>query len=179
MLKEFEVESVGNAQHHELHKTMPRGPVKIDNQSPELAESVGSTFHITTNDDETIEEDIEDAPLELEEGVKETVDELKEINLGTTKEPRPIYISTLMTSEEERQYVDLLHQFRDVIAWTFKEMPGLDPRVAVHHLAIKNGARPVKQAQGRFRPELAPSIEAEINKFIEAGFRDLNHTLLG
>ncbi|GAA0167883.1 hypothetical protein LIER_22722 [Lithospermum erythrorhizon] len=90
MLKEFEVESVENTQHHEVYKTMSRGPMKIDNHSPELEESVGSTFHITTNDDEIIEEDMEDAPLELEEGVKETVDELKEINLGTTEEPRPI-----------------------------------------------------------------------------------------
>ncbi|GAA0143302.1 hypothetical protein LIER_04020 [Lithospermum erythrorhizon] len=65
-----------------------------------------------------------------------------------------------MTSEEERQYVDLLHEF----AWTYKEMPGLDPRVAVHHLAIKNGARPVKQAQRTFRPKLVPSIEVEGSK---------------
>ncbi|GAA0147863.1 hypothetical protein LIER_07460 [Lithospermum erythrorhizon] len=112
---------------------------------------------------------MEDAPLELEEGVKAMVDELKEINLGTTEEPRPIYINALMTSEEERQYVDLLHEFRDVFAWTYKEMPGLDPRVVVHQLAIKNGARPFKQAQRRFRQELAPSIEIEVNKLIEAG----------
>ncbi|GAA0183497.1 hypothetical protein LIER_42416 [Lithospermum erythrorhizon] len=92
ILKEFDVESVENAQHYEVYKTILRGLVKIDNYSPELEESVVSTIHITTNDDETIEEDMEDAPLELEEGVKVTVDELKEINLGTTEEPRPIYI---------------------------------------------------------------------------------------
>ncbi|XP_060178190.1 uncharacterized protein LOC132608130 [Lycium barbarum] len=49
-------------------------------------------------------------------------------------------------------------------------MPGLDPKVAVHHLAVKNGTRPIKQAQRRFRPELVPSIENEVNKLIEAGF---------
>ncbi|GAA0147886.1 hypothetical protein LIER_36601 [Lithospermum erythrorhizon] len=36
-------------------------------------------------------EDAEDAPSTLEEGVKVTVDKLKEINLGTDDEPRPIY----------------------------------------------------------------------------------------
>ncbi|XP_019160960.1 PREDICTED: uncharacterized protein LOC109157567 [Ipomoea nil] len=50
------------------------------------------------------------------------------------------------------------------------EMPGLDPKVAVHHLAVKNGCRPVKQAQRRFCPELIPLIEIEVNKLIEAGF---------
>ncbi|KAL0293006.1 UNVERIFIED_CONTAM: hypothetical protein Sradi_6960400, partial [Sesamum radiatum] len=50
------------------------------------------------------------------------------------------------------------------------EMPGLDPKVAVHHLSVKKGARPVKQGQRRFRPELIPLIEGEVNKLIEVGF---------
>nr|GMD50510.1 uncharacterized protein LOC109150426 [Ipomoea batatas] len=49
-------------------------------------------------------------------------------------------------------------------------MLGLDPKVVVHCLVVKKRCRPVKQAQRRFRPELIPSIEAEVNKFIEAGF---------
>lgn len=49
-------------------------------------------------------------------------------------------------------------------------MPRLDAKVVVHHLSIKKGARPVKQAQHRFRPELVPLIEAEVNKLIEVGF---------
>ena len=43
-------------------------------------------------------------------------------------------------------------------------MPGLDPTVAVHQLAIKQGMRPIKQAQRRFRLELLPQIETEVNK---------------
>ncbi|KAL4010597.1 hypothetical protein IC575_030098 [Cucumis melo] len=49
-------------------------------------------------------------------------------------------------------------------------MPGLDPKVVVHRLAIKPEHRPVKQAQRRFRPELISQIEEEVNKLIEAGF---------
>ncbi|KAL0292075.1 UNVERIFIED_CONTAM: Transposon Tf2-12 polyprotein [Sesamum calycinum] len=51
-----------------------------------------------------------------------------------------------------------------------REMPGLDPKVAVHHLSVKKGARPVKQGQRRFRPELIPLIEGKVNKLIEVGF---------
>ncbi|XP_070055657.1 uncharacterized protein [Nicotiana tomentosiformis] len=61
-------------------------------------------------------------------------------------------------------------EFRDVFAWSYKELPGLDPKVVVHHLAVKNGARLVKQAQMCFRLDLVPLIEIEINKLIEAGF---------
>ncbi|KAL0298017.1 UNVERIFIED_CONTAM: Transposon Tf2-12 polyprotein [Sesamum calycinum] len=49
-------------------------------------------------------------------------------------------------------------------------MPGLDPKVAVHHLSVKKGTRPVKQGQRRFRPELIPLIEGEVNILNEVGF---------
>ncbi|XP_074298141.1 uncharacterized protein LOC141628960 [Silene latifolia] len=41
-------------------------------------------------------------------------------------------------------------------------MPGLSPKIAVHHLAIKKGNSPKKQPQRRFRPELVPEIEMEV-----------------
>ncbi|XP_027150259.1 uncharacterized protein LOC113750495 [Coffea eugenioides] len=131
---------------------------------------MASCHHITISDPEEEEEDADDAPPELEQGVKNTVDELKEINLGTNDDPRPIYISSCMTPEEEKEYVDLLLEFRDVFAWNYSEMPSLDPRVAVHNLSVKRGIKPVKQTQRRFRPELIPLIENEINRLIEAGF---------
>ncbi|KAI3470777.1 hypothetical protein Pfo_027440 [Paulownia fortunei] len=93
-------------------------------------ESVASSYHITLSE-EIEKEDAEVAPPELEEGVKATVDELKEINLG---------------------------DFKDIFAWSYKEMPGLDPKVAVHHLS------------------LVLLIEAEVNKLIEVGFiREVNY----
>ncbi|KAL0381152.1 UNVERIFIED_CONTAM: Transposon Tf2-12 polyprotein [Sesamum angustifolium] len=122
---------------------------------------------------------IQDSRVDLEEGIKATIDELKEVNLGDIKNPRPIYISASLTHREEGTYVALLHEFKDVFAWSYKEMPGLDPKVAVHHLSVKKGARPVKQGQRRFRPELIPLIEGKVNKLIEVGFirevKDLNN----
>ncbi|KAL0340428.1 UNVERIFIED_CONTAM: hypothetical protein Sradi_4559600 [Sesamum radiatum] len=122
--------------------------------SNSVEENIAQTYHITLIEDgEGEEEDAEDAPAELEEGIKATIDELKEVNLGDIENPRPIYISASLTHGEEGTYVALLHEFKDVFAWSYKEMPGLDPKVAVHHLSVKKGARPVKQGQRRFRPE--------------------------
>ncbi|KAL0336632.1 UNVERIFIED_CONTAM: hypothetical protein Sradi_4875100 [Sesamum radiatum] len=136
-----------------------------------VEENIAQTYHITLIEDgEVEEEDAEDAPAELEEGTKANIDELKEVNLGDIENPRPIYISALLTHGEEGTYIALLNEFKDVFAWSYKEMPGLDPKVAVHHLSVKKGARPVKQGQRRFRPELIPLIEGEVNKLIEVGF---------
>ncbi|XP_049372695.1 uncharacterized protein LOC125837654 [Solanum verrucosum] len=109
----------------------------------------------------------------------EEIDALKEINLGTDEDPKPTYVNASLASDEEKPYVDLLKEYKDVFSWSYKEMSGLDPKVAVHHLAVKSGARPIKQAQRHFRPELVPVIETKVNNLIEAGFirevKDLNN----
>ena len=141
----------------------------------EQIEEVSSSFHITIKEDtlsdaEATNEEVDEAPPALEDGVQATVDELKEINLGTTEEPRPTFISVLLTPEGEEGYLKLLVEYKDVFAWTYKEMPGLNPNIALHHLAVKKGVCLVKHAQRRFRPKLIPEIETEVNKLIEAGF---------
>jgi len=137
-------------------------------------EQVASSNHITTRecDDLDLESEIEHAEtLEtLEDGGQATVDDLKELNLRTKEEAHSIYISSLLTQEAEKEYFDLLSEYKDVFAWSYKEMPGLDPKVAVHRLSIKKGVSPKKQPQRRFRPELVPEIKKEVNKLIAAGF---------
>ncbi|KAL0361042.1 UNVERIFIED_CONTAM: hypothetical protein Sradi_3788700 [Sesamum radiatum] len=68
------------------------------------------------SDSEVSEDEIQNAPPELEDGVQATVDELKELNLSTTEEPRPIFVSALLSPEEEEQYFKTLGEYRDVFA---------------------------------------------------------------
>ncbi|XP_075483743.1 uncharacterized protein LOC142523894 [Primulina tabacum] len=120
-----------------------------------LYEDLATTCHITSKEGEApLEEDAETALPELERGVKATIDELKEINLGSLDGPRPIYLSASLSIDEKEAYVKLLHEYEDIFAWSYKEIPGLDP----------------KMAQRRFRPELIPVIENDVNKLIEVGF---------
>ncbi|KAA0032588.1 uncharacterized protein E6C27_scaffold43053G00550 [Cucumis melo var. makuwa] len=152
------------------HDVILTNPEKEDSKQ---GEGEISFHHITILEEleiETPEEDVEDVPQSLEDGGQSIVDELKEVNLGTIEEPRPTFISASLSSEEEGKYMSLLTEYKDIFAWSYKEMPRLDPKVAIHHLAIKPGYRPIKQAQRRFRPELIPQIEVEVNKLIEARF---------
>ncbi|XP_070013590.1 uncharacterized protein [Nicotiana sylvestris] len=161
-------ESVGSSYH--VTRQVKNGiPFSLEDNA-EL-EDISSCYHISFNDgDPQEDEDVKDVPPELEEGVKTTVDSLREVNLDIDEEPRPTYLSVLLEADEESTYIELLKEFRDVFAWSYKEMSGLDPKVVVHHLVVKNGARPVKQAQRRFRPDVVPLIETEVHKLIEVGF---------
>ena len=86
------------------------------------------------------------------------------MNLGTIEEPCPTFIRASLSNEEEDKYMSLLTEYRDIFAWSYKEMLGLDSKVVVHHLVIKLGYRSIKQAQRHFQVELIPQIEVEDNK---------------
>ena len=49
-------------------------------------------------------------------------------------------------------------------------MPGLDPKVTVHNLAIEKGVSPKKQHERCFRPQLIPQIQQATNKLIDDRF---------
>ena len=42
--------------------------------------------------------------------------ELKEVNIGTTEDPRPVFINASLSLEEEDVYVELPKEYRDVFA---------------------------------------------------------------
>ena len=116
-------------------KTLPKA---LD--VPSSKESVVFSYHITALDGEDhLEEDAKDALLAFEEGVKSTIDDLKEINLGTLDYPQQTYVSALLTPEEKKMYIELLSEYKDVFAWSYKEMSGLNPKVFVHNLVVKRG----------------------------------------
>ena len=79
-----------------------------------------------------------EAPQAFEDEGQATVDELKKLNFGTNKDPRPIYVSMLLSPSEKKSYLKLLLNYKDVFAWSYKEMSGLDPKVAVHQLMVKH-----------------------------------------
>ncbi|KAH0720316.1 hypothetical protein KY284_005346 [Solanum tuberosum] len=126
-----------------------------------------SSYHITVEEGPDIDDtddDVQEAPPQLEDGVQSTIDDLKELNLVTLEDPRPTFISALLTPQEERKY--------------FREISGLSTRIAIHYLGIKKGTRPIKQLQRVFCPELVTQIEVEVNKLIEAGFiREVKYPL--
>ena len=52
----------------------------------------------------------------------------------------------LLSHSEEKSYFELLLEYKDVFAWTYKEMPGLYPKVVEHQLMVKHCVRLIKQA---------------------------------
>lgn len=65
-----------------------------------------------------------------------------EVNLGTAEELRLIFVSENLENEELVTYVAFLCQYKDVFAWTYAKMLGLDLSITIHSLNIKLDVRP-------------------------------------
>lgn len=96
------------------------------------------------------------APKQLKDGDQAIVDDLNEINLGSKQEPRPTYTNALLSAEEQEQYQVFLHKHQGCFAWSYKEMPGLDPEVAMHKLVISCDIK----LSNRLSDDFAPSFKS-------------------
>lgn len=54
--------------------------------------------------------------------------------------------------------VALLKEYKDVFAWTYEDMPGLDPELVEHHLVLYPEATPVKQKLWRLHLNIALQV---------------------
>ncbi|KAA3460987.1 RNA-directed DNA polymerase (Reverse transcriptase), Ribonuclease H-like protein [Gossypium australe] len=89
------------------------------------------------------------------------------VNLGEGKE---LKIETSITAKTKQDLIELLKEFRDVFAWSYQDMPGLNTEIVVHRLPIKVECKPVQQKLRRIRPDVLLKIKEEVSKQFDAGF---------
>ena len=98
-------------------------------------------------------------------------EELEEVDLGSdSQESRPISISASLTKKEKSELILLLKEFKDVFAWDYNEMPGLDPGLVAHTLNMDPKAKSVAQLAKIFQTEIEGQIVKEVQKLLAAGF---------
>ena len=92
------------------------------------------------------------------------------IDFGVPDQPREIRIGSSLSHDERSRLIDLLRSYLDVFAWSYEDMPGLDPTIVQHHLPILPHARPVKQKLRRLHPRWSLQVKEEIQKQLSVGF---------
>ena len=114
--------------------------------------------------EEILEDPNKEAQIQPEE-------ELEEVSLkASLGSPKPVFISSQLTTQEKEQLVALLKRYVDVFAWTYEEMPGLDPGLVVHSLDMDSGVKLVVQPARVFHTEVKAQITQEVRKLLAVGF---------
>jgi hypothetical protein len=89
------------------------------------------------------------------------------IKIGVVEE---ITISATCTPQEITTYKALFQEYRDIFAWSYTEMPSLDPSIIEHHINTWPNITPVHQKQQPLHPSKVATIKAKIDKLRAAGF---------
>jgi len=82
---------------------------------------------------------------ELKQGhLKPIKEETQPINLGTDDESKMIQVGDTLTISEKCALVALLIEFKEVFAWSYEDMPGIDIDIVQHYIPTDPIMKPVK-----------------------------------
>ncbi|MCO5612856.1 hypothetical protein L7F22_067127 [Adiantum nelumboides] len=84
------------------------------------------------------------------------------------EEPKPVFLANDLTLEKEALLIDTLKHYRDIFAWSLKDLKEVDPTVCQHTIPMRQDAKPRK---------LWPYIKVEIDRLREVEFiYEIEHT---
>ena len=81
-----------------------------------------------------------------------------------------VHVGQNCLAKESEAYMALFKEFRDIFAWSYEEMSGIDPSIMVHEIKTYPTAKPIKKKLRQFHLQKPTAIKAEIEKLLKAGF---------
>ena len=107
---------------------------------------------------------------QLEKKIEPMEPTFETINLGNDENPCLIKIGSTLNKKERKDLKELLTEFQEVFAWSYEDMPGIDPETAQHHIDTYAYMLPVKQKLRRVRTKWLLKIKEEVIKQLKVGF---------
>ena len=90
-------------------------------------------------------------------------EEAKKVDLAQLDEElKLVYVSADLSEEEEKELIELLREFRDVFAWSYKDLKGVDPSVCQHTISMQDDAKPCIQRPYSYNDTFSQKIDEEI-----------------
>ena len=74
-----------------------------------------------------------------------------------------------MRAVDKEELKKLLKQYKDVLAWSFEDMKGLDPSFCLHQIYLHKDAKPIQQRCYRLNPSYVVTIKEENDKLLRVG----------
>ena len=79
-------------------------------------------------------------------------------------------IGTHIANDIRQGLIELLREFKDIFAWSYQDMPGLNTDIVVHRLPIRQDCKLVQQKLRRMRLNIMLKIRDEVKKQFDVGF---------
>ena len=88
---------------------------------------------------------------------------LKHVFLGEEKS-KPVITVEDLTTEKEKKVVEILRKHKEVIAWSMKDMKGINPSICMHKILMKENARTSIEHQRRLNQTMKEVVRKEVLK---------------
>ena len=100
----------------------------------------------------------------VEQEDKQILPHKESLEIVSLEEGKEVKIGTDITAKTKYDLIELLRELKDVFAWSYQDMPGLNTSIVVHCLPIKEDCKPVQQKLRRMRPDIVLKIKEEVKK---------------
>ncbi|XP_072064544.1 uncharacterized protein [Arachis hypogaea] len=158
------------ADHQEARQCYNAGlkPVQTEQEARPQVQAIHTTANSATLADLDPREDLGERPRPM--------DNLQQITL-TTDDKQCTYVGEALEGADRARLIHILRQNADLFAWTPDDMPGINPEVICHKLAIDKTIRPVAQKKRNLGEEKKQAALEETQKLLNAGFiREIRFT---
>jgi hypothetical protein len=138
---------------------------------PELSRIKAGEFTLTMTGDRSCPINPLATHIVYVEGNMETIAETIPINISRTHGiVENVFFGGDYSLKEIRIYMDLFKEFCDVFAWSYEEIPGIDPKIVKHEITTYPNARLVWQKLRLVNPKKETTIKVEVEKLIKESF---------
>ncbi|MCO5580005.1 hypothetical protein L7F22_033871 [Adiantum nelumboides] len=107
---------------------------------------------------------------QMEKLARVTEDRLQDLNLNTEAEPQLVRVSATLDNQFKAKLKELLLEFKDVFAWKYTDMKGVEASFCQHKINLKADVVPVVQQRYMMNPNYAKQVKEEIDKLLAVGF---------
>ena len=102
--------------------------------------------------------------------VAEPTEALEDIPLDEDDSGKSTRIGADLEGKIKKDLIRFLRENIDVFAWSYEDMPGIDPSVITHRLNVYPSSKPVRQKKRVFAPERDNTIKEKVQKLTLAKF---------
>ncbi len=90
--------------------------------------------------------------------------------MGTNAEPQLVKIDAQLETSKVLEVEQLLKEFKDVFAWTYKYLKGIPPKLAQHKIELDTTIPLAHQARYKSKPNYVRIVKQDIDKLLAIRF---------
>ena len=117
-----------------------------------------------------MDEQVQTLNIEKKRIVAEPTETLENIPLDENNPERYNRVGADLEEKNKKDLVQFLKKNIDVFAWSYEDMPGIDPNVITHRLNVCPSFKPVRQKKRVFAFERDNAIKDEVQKLMAVKF---------